>query len=149
MKMRFDYTESKRPIAPEGEYSLRFKKKSIGPAKESGKDRIEIDYELFDPPPGVSMAEIEKVNLRTWVSLSPNALFTLKNLAYACNQKITCAGCSTDYEGILEVCPECQSPLFEVDLDFIDTNSPKAFLKIEKDRNGKDQNNVVRYSRPT
>lgn len=94
------------------------------------------------------MADLEKARLMTWVSLAPNALFTLKNLCFACVQDITCSSCNADYVASLDVCPNCQSPMFEVDLDFIDSATPKAFVKIEKDQKGeKDVNTIVKYSR--
>lgn len=147
MKMKFDMTDSKRQLAPEGEYALRFKSKKIENSSK-GKPMITLDWTPFNPPPGVAMSDIEKCQIRTWVSLAPNALFTLKNLCHACEQEITCVSCNNDYDPSLDVCPACQSPLFEVDLDFIDTSTPKAFIKIEKDQKGeKDVNTVVKYSR--
>lgn len=143
MKMKFDFSESKRQIAPEGEYSLRFKEKVVKNSK-AGKPMIEIQWKPFDPPAGVSMDEIDKCIIWDRISLAPNALFSLKALCAASNQDVECSNCSTVYEATNDVCPSCQSPLFEVDLDFIDEASPRAFVKIEPYQ-GRDTNKIEKY----
>lgn len=147
MKMKFDYSDSKRQIAPRGEYQLRLKAKNIKNSK-AGNPMIEADFTPFNPPNGVLMDQIDKCVIRTWISLAENALFTLKNLCFACDQEIECANCHTTYSADLEECPNCKSPIFEVDLDFIDTAQPWAFVEVEKSQDGaRDVNTILKYSR--
>lgn len=143
-KMRLDYTESQRQLCPDGEYSLRCKEKKQELSKTSKQPMITVDWYPFDPPPGVTMDQIEKCSIRTWVSLAPNALFTLKNLMHASGIACECAGCGNEYEANLDQCPSCQSALFEFDPDFIDTASPKALIAIEKDQKGEKDVNVIK-----
>jgi hypothetical protein len=143
-KMRLDYTESQRQLAPDGEYSLRAKEKKQELSKTSKQPMITIDWLPFDPPPGVTMDQIDKCSIRTWVSLAPNALFTLKNLMHACGVQCECAGCGNNYDANLDACPNCGSALFEFDPDFIDTATPKALVAIEKEQKGEKDVNVIK-----
>lgn len=147
-KMKLDFSESQRQIVPEGEYQLRCKEYKIKNSK-SGKPMIEISWIPFDPPSGVTMAEIDKAVLRDWVSLAPNALFSLKNLMLACGQECECANCGNKYSAKLEVCDRCQSAVFEVDDDFISRAEPRAFVTVKKDQNNEnDVNEVKTYIAP-
>lgn len=163
-KMQLDFTESAKQLAPEGEYLLRWAPQNklvdfnktgkkpfvLGPSKASGKPVWTLQWEPFNPPPGVSMDQIEKCVILDWVSLSPNALFTAKNLIWACGQQIECSNCHAEYEANLDTCPECQSAVFLVDWDFLDSAQPGAFVKIEKDQKGeRDVNTIKKYFRPS
>jgi len=144
MKMSFDYTESARQIAPEGEYQGRMKEKKLETSSK-GKPMLTVTWLPYDPPPGVSMDQIDKCELRDWISLAPNALFSLKNLCVGCGIQITCVSCNNDYEAKHDFCPSCQSALFTVDLDLIDDKNPGLFVTITKDKNDKDVNEIKKY----
>lgn len=147
-KMKLDFTESQRQVVPEGEYSLRCKEKKIKPSK-SQKPMIEITWIPFDPPDGVAMSQIDKANLKDWVSLAPNALFSLANLMVACGVSKECSNCQNSYSAKLEVCDRCQSAIFDFDPDFIDTAEPRAFVIVKKDQAGEnDVNEVKTYIAP-
>ena len=142
-RMKLDFTESQRQIAPEGEYSLRCKE-LIRKNSKAGRPMLEIHWIPFNPPAGVGMDEIDKCIIKDWISLSPNALFSLKNLMHACGVECECASCNNKYSAKLEVCDRCQSAVFEVDDDFILTSEPKAFVVVAKDQNNENDVNQVK-----
>lgn len=147
-KMKLDFTESQRQIAPEGIYSLRCKDKTIKLSKNQ-KPMVEIYWIPFNPPDGVSMDQIDKCTLKAWISLAPNALFSLANLMAATNQEKECVNCGNKYSAKLEVCDRCSSAVFEFDPDFIDSAEPQAFITIKKDQNNEnDVNEVTTYIVP-
>lgn len=143
-KMRIDFTESQRQVCPEGEYSLRAEKKEVKNSS-AGKPMIEITWIPFNPPDGVSMDQIEKAKPKDWISLAPNALFSLASLMNAAGVPKECSSCQNQYSAKLDVCDRCSSAVFDVDSDFIDTCEVRAFLKVKKDQKNENDVNEIRY----
>ena len=145
-KMQLDFTESQRVIAPEGEYSLRLKEKVKKPSRASGKLMFELSWMPFDPPDGVSQESLDKCIIKDWISLAPNALFSLKNLMWASGVECECAGCNNKYSAKLDACDRCQSAVFSVDDDFIGATEVRAFIIVKKDQAGEnDVNEIKKY----
>lgn len=148
-KMKLDFSESKRVVYPEGEYSLQPTKRTTKPSKSSGKPMFEMEWRPFNPPDGVNMQDYQNAKgenppIRSWISLAPNALFSLANLMFAAGMDKECAGCGLGYKANLEVCPSCQSALFEFDPDAIDQiQEVRAFVKVEKDQKGENDVNTI------
>ena len=144
-KMTLDFTESQRVLCPEDEYSLRLKEKTIKNSA-AGKPMIELSWIPFDSATGIPASDLEKCILKDWISLQPNALFSLKNLMLACGVSCECQSCGNTYSAKLEVCDRCQSAIFQVDPDFIDSSEPRAFVIVTKDKAGEnDVNQIKKY----
>lgn len=147
MKMHLDFSESKRQLAPEGIYTLRCDDIKLETSKKSGNQMFVIDWVPYNPPAGIPFDAIDRCKIRTWVSLAPNALFTLKNLLKACNIPCECSNCATEYEAGLDECPDCKSTLFTFDPDQIRAATPQAYVKVEKSQDGaRDVNTIERYA---
>lgn len=141
-----DYTESQRQVAPMGEYSVRFIKWTKEQSKK-GKPMLVLEAELFNPPPGVTMEMIERAKPRAFISLAPNALFSLKELWYAAGEEIECQDCQTMYEAYLDKCPKCMSLKFFFNPMRIPTFEVRALVEVAQDEKGNDQNRFKTFSR--
>jgi uncharacterized OB-fold protein len=86
---------------------------------------------------------LSKVELTTWISLAPHALFTLKQVYSAAKIELECANCGDFYTAALDRCPKCQSTKFAIDYSVLDGIEIGAFLRVEKDQKGEKDVNVV------
>lgn len=152
-KMKLDFSESKKVVYPEDEYSLRFSKKDIK-SSSKGKPMIELWWTPFNPATGIDMSDYldgkgNQKEIPDWISLAPNALFSLANLMFAAGVEKECGNCQVKYPANQNVCPSCQSAMFEFDPDFIDQiQDVRAFVIVQKDKNENDVNSVKTYIAP-
>jgi len=144
--------ESIRPKAPEGEYSLRLDPKTTLKPENSqaGKPMLVLYWHLFNPPPGVNFEDIKDCEVRDKITLSPNALFSIRNLLWACDIPLECDSCKTVYTADLDGCPNCKKTLFGFESELIRTKHPRAFVNQEKAFQSENiVNSIVKYTKPT
>lgn len=132
MKIKLDYTDSKRPVAPTDEYQLKMEKMTEKNSKSSGRPMFECDMSFLTG----DFPKREQAKLRTWISLAPNALFTLVAYMKACEIEKECAECDTRYEPQLDECTACGSAMFNVDKDELITGRPWAVVEQEEGEQG-------------
>jgi len=148
MLVDLDYEESLNQIAPEGEYGIRLTKDAVqGISASSQKPMVTCEWEPFDPPPHVTMDQIQKCKIMSWISLQPNALFTLKEVLHAAKSDLICKACNQPYSAEIDRCPSCQSTKFSADLGVLKQGLEiGAYLKPGRNqKNTRDVTEIVKY----
>jgi len=142
VKIKLDYTDSKRPVAPEDEYQLKMEK-MVEKDSKAKKPMFECDLSFLTG----DFPKRELASVRTWISLAPNALFSLVAYMKACEIEKECAECDTKYEPQIDECPSCESAQFNVDKDELMAGRPWAIVEQEEGDNGL-RNSIKKFIAP-